>query len=153
MKKDKTPEVRFLSKTLIETIAELEELKVQHGVQQSSSLNIVITDGHCLVGVRYISDGYDKNPPTLYYSSGNLCTCKNGISHKNSPPSDQALSKSFGTATSTICHKNSLPSDYAVLVVSEKLTDNDEDWNEVPPNHLIEVNKSLSVRIESLPPF
>lgn len=127
LKKNKTSGVRFLSDTLIETIDELEVLKMKHGVQQASSLNIVMTDGSCLVGIRYISKGYETMPPTLYYSSGKLCTCDNGISHMESSSCDKA-----------------------VLVVSEKLTDYQDEWNEVPPNHLIEVDESLSVHVASL---
>jgi len=127
LKKKKNSGVRFISETLIETIDELEELKVKHGVQQASSLNIVITDGSCLVAVRYISKGYEKIPPTLYYSSGKLCACENGISHLES----------------SSCNKS-------VLIVSEKLTDYQDEWNEVPPNHLIEVNEYLSVNVVSL---
>jgi predicted glutamine amidotransferase len=131
LKKNNISGVRFLSDTLIETIDELEVLKTKHDVQQASSLNIVITDGSCLVGVRYISKGYEKIiPPTLYYSSGKLCTCDNGISHMESSSCDKA-----------------------VLVVSEKLTDYQDEWNEVPPNHLIEVDNLLSVSIKSLSSF
>jgi len=130
LKKTKTSGVRILSDTLIETIDELEAIKTKHGVQQASSLNIVITDGSCLVGVRYISKGYEKIPPTLYYSSGKLCTCENGISHLELSSCDKA-----------------------VLIVSEKLTDYQDEWNEVPPNHLIEVDQSLSIRVDRLPVF
>jgi len=130
LKKTKTSGVRILSDTLIETIDELEAIKTKHGVQQASSLNIVITDGSCLVGVRYISKGYEKIPPTLYYSSGKLCTCENGISHLELSSCDKA-----------------------VLIVSEKLTDYQDEWNEVPPNYLIEVDQSLSIRVDRLPVF
>lgn len=130
LKKNKTSGVRLLSDTLIETIDELEVLKIKHGVQQASSLNIGITDGNCLVGVRYISKGHENTPPTLYYSSGKLCTCNNGISHMETSSCDKA-----------------------VLIVSEKLTDYQDEWNEVPPNHLIEVDHLLSVSTKSLSSF
>lgn len=128
LKKNPVSDVRCLSETLIETIDELEELKIKHGVQQASSLNIVITNGNCLTGVRYISKGCERIPPTLYYSSGKLCTCDNGISHMETSSCDKA-----------------------VLIVSEKLTDYQDEWIEVPPNHLIEVDPSLSIRVDRLP--
>lgn len=127
LKKNKTSGTHVLSETLIETIDELEELKIKQGVQQASSLNIVITDGRYLVAVRYISEGYEKTPPTLYYSSGKLCTCENEINHVESSACDKA-----------------------VLVVSEKLTDYLDEWIEVPPNHLIEVDNLLSINIKRL---
>ncbi len=130
LKKEQTSGVAILSETLIETIEELEALKIEHGVDLASSLNIVITDGSSLVGVRYISKGQQRIPPTLYYSSGKLCTCDNGISHMDSSSCDKA-----------------------VLIVSEKLTDYQDEWNEVPVNHLIEVDDLLSVNIKSLPVF
>jgi len=43
--------------------------------------------------------------------------------------------------------------DKAVLIVSEKLTDYQDEWNEVPPNHLIEVDNLLTVGIKRLPAF
>lgn len=36
-------------------------------------------------------------------------------------------------------------SEHAVLIVSEKLTDVEEDWNKVPTNHMIVVDSDLSV--------
>jgi len=48
---------------LVETIEDLEALKIEHGVQQASSLNIVITDGRCVVGLRYISKSHEQIPP------------------------------------------------------------------------------------------
>ena len=130
LKKKKTSGTDILSETLIETIKELEAIKIEHGVQQASSLNIVMTDGSSLVGVRYISKGHEQIPPTLYYSSGKLCTCDNGISHMDTSSCDKA-----------------------VLIVSEKLTDYHDEWNEVPPNHLIEVDAMLSVSTKSFPAF
>jgi len=115
---------------LVETIEDLEALKIEHGVQQASSLNIVITDGRCVVGLHYISKSHEQIPPTLYYSLGQLCTCDNGISHMNDSSCDKA-----------------------VLIVSEKLTDYQDEWNEVPPNHLIEIDNLLSVGIKRLPSF
>jgi predicted glutamine amidotransferase len=39
--------------------------------------------------------------------------------------------------------------DNAVLVVSEKLTD-DKDWTMIPANHLVIVEDSLNVRIRAI---
>lgn len=130
LKKEKSSGARFLSETLIETIEELEGLKRKNDVQQPSTLNIVLTDGSCLVAVRYISQGHDRIPPTLYYSSGKLCACGNKISHLKT----------------SSCGK-------AVLVVSEKLTDYLDEWNEVAVNHLIEVDDLLSINIKRLAAF
>lgn len=130
LKKEKRSSPHILSETLIETIEELEALKRKNDVQQASTLNIVLTDGSCLIAVRYVSKGHDRTPPTLYYSSGKLCACGNKISHLES----------------SSCGK-------AVLIVSEKLTDYLDEWNEVPPNHLIEVNDSLSISTRHLSVF
>ena len=35
----------------------------------------------------------------------------------------------------------------AVLIVSEKLTDREEDWLPVPQNHFISVNRNLEVHL------
>jgi predicted glutamine amidotransferase len=39
--------------------------------------------------------------------------------------------------------------DQAVLVVSEKLSD-DKDWRMIPPNHFVIVEPSLNVRIRPI---
>ncbi len=127
LNKQATSGASFVSETLLETLEELEQLKIAHAVDQPSSLNIVLTDGDCMVGLRYSTEGYDHVAPTLYYSSGKLCTCDNGISHM----------------VTSSCDK-------AVLIVSEKLTDQQDEWHEVPVNHLIEINHSLSVTVKAL---
>ena len=39
--------------------------------------------------------------------------------------------------------------DHAVLIVSEKLSD-DKDWTIIPPNHFVIVEDSLNVRIRPI---
>jgi predicted glutamine amidotransferase len=38
----------------------------------------------------------------------------------------------------------------AVLIVSEKLTENERDWNPIPPNHFISVDRDLQIRLNPM---
>ncbi|MFQ5707034.1 MAG: class II glutamine amidotransferase [bacterium] len=110
--------------SLEETIAELRELTQQQGIHEPFFLNVAMTNGKFMVATRYVSDP-DLNPPTLYHSEGSRYECYDGVCKM----------------------ERSEPSEHAVLIVSEKLTDLEEDWHEVPPNHFVVVSEDLSVSI------
>jgi predicted glutamine amidotransferase len=99
----------------------VQNLKKEVGIDQEvSTFNMMITDGHRIFGTRFSSDP-QKETRTLYFSSGERFECTNGLSRM----------KKNGAA------------DQAVLIVSERLNDFDEEWTAIPPNHFIAVENDL----------
>ncbi|MBI1769387.1 MAG: class II glutamine amidotransferase [Bacteroidetes bacterium] len=108
------------------TFRELKKLMADHGITEAAYLNMVFTNGLFLVGTRYCTDPKEE-PLTLYHSEGSRYVVEDGITRMEAPEDD----------------------DQAVLVVSEKLTD-DPNWTMIPPNHFVIVEQTLNVRIRPI---
>jgi glutamine amidotransferase len=108
------------------TFTALKKMMVDNGIREEAYLNMVYTNGSFIVGTRYVTDPKEE-PLTLYHSEGSRYVVEDGITQLKAPEDD----------------------DQAVLVVSEKLSD-DKDWTLVPPNHFVIVEDSLNVRIRPI---
>jgi len=108
------------------TFSYLKKLMVDCGVTEPAYLNMVFTNGLFLVATRYVTDP-NEEPLTLYHSEGSRYVVEDGVTRMESPEDD----------------------DHAVLVVSEKLTD-DDYWTMIPKNHLVIVEQSLNVRVRPI---
>lgn len=109
------------------TFTRLKQLMATHGIAEPAYLNMVVTNGLFLVGTRYVTDAREE-PLTLYHSEGSRYVVEDGITQMKTPEDDD---------------------DQAVLVVSEKLTD-DKDWTLIPPQHFVIVDRALNVRIRPI---
>ena len=108
------------------TFRNIKHLMTKYEIQEPAYLNMVFTDGNFLVATRYVTD--DKEEPlTLYHSEGSRYVVEDGITRLEAPNDN----------------------DQAVLVVSEKLSD-DKDWTMIPPNHFVIVEQSLNVRVKPI---
>lgn len=108
------------------TFTFVKKLMVKHGIQEAAYLNMVITNGQFIVATRWVSDPAEE-PLTLYHSEGSRYVVEDGITHMMAPEDD----------------------DQAVLIVSEKLTD-DSHWTMIPKNNFVIVEPSLNVRIRPI---
>jgi glutamine amidotransferase len=108
------------------TFMELKKMMVECGVKEEAYLNMVVTNGLFFVGTRYVTDPKEE-PLTLYHSEGSRFVVEDGVTRMFAPEDD----------------------DQAVLVVSEKLTD-DAHWTMIPKNHLVIVEQTLNVRIKPI---
>jgi glutamine amidotransferase len=108
------------------TFNTLKELMEKHDIKEEAYLNMVVTNGQFLVATRYVTNP-NEDPLTLYHSEGARYVVEDGITHMMAPEDD----------------------DQAVLVVSEKLTD-DAHWTMIPKNHFVIVEPSLNVRIRPI---
>lgn len=104
----------------------VKKLMAKAGIKEPAYLNMVVTNGHFLVATRYVSDP-NEEPLTLYHSEGSRYVVEDGVTHMMAPEDD----------------------DQAVLVVSEKLTD-DAHWTMIPKNHFVVVEPSLNVRVRPI---
>lgn len=108
------------------TFKALKILMSENGIQEPAYLNMVFTNGLFFVGTRYVTDPKEE-PLTLYHSEGSRYVVEDGITHLEAPEDN----------------------DSAVLIVSEKLTD-DATWTSIPANHFVIVERSLNVRIRPI---
>ncbi|MBK7653608.1 MAG: class II glutamine amidotransferase [Flammeovirgaceae bacterium] len=108
------------------TYRDLKMMMGKYGIQEPAYLNMVVTNGLFVVATRYCSDPKEE-PLTLYHSEGSRYVVEDGITRLEAPEDN----------------------DHAVLVVSEKLTD-DKNWTMIPPNHFVIVEQSLNVRIRPI---
>jgi glutamine amidotransferase len=108
------------------TFRTLKKLMSDYGITEPAYLNMVFTNGLFLVATRYVTDPKEE-PLTMYHSEGGRYVVENGDTRMEAPQDD----------------------DNAVLVVSEKLTD-DKDWTMLPANHLVIVEQSLNVRVRPI---
>jgi predicted glutamine amidotransferase len=101
-------------------------MMADYKIQEPAYLNMVFTNGLFIVATRYVTDPKEE-PLTLYHSEGSRYVVEDGNTRLEAPKDN----------------------DNAVLVVSEKLTD-DKDWTMIPPNHLVIVEPLLNVRIRPI---
>jgi predicted glutamine amidotransferase len=106
----------------------IQEMKEEAGIaEEVSNFNMMVTNGRRIFGTRYSSNPGKENR-TLYYSTGNEFQCRDGV-----------------------CRMvNSDPAVSAVLIASEKLNDNIEEWIPVPQNHFIAVDRDLAVHLSPM---
>ena len=108
------------------TFTDLKKMMADSGITEPAYLNMLVTNGLFFVATRYTTDP-KEDPLTLYHSEGGRYVVEDGVSHMVAPKDD----------------------DQAVLVVSEKLTD-DSHWTLIPNNHFVVVDNDLNVRIRPI---
>jgi predicted glutamine amidotransferase len=113
---------------LTKTIAHVESVRRDAGVEESSQLNLAVTDGRCAVVSRFISREPDK-ANSLYVHVGGRYECEGGIC--------QMRPASAGNQ--------------AVIVASEPLS-KDPGWQPVAANHLVIVDEDLHVEQRPIQP-
>ncbi len=119
-----------LRRALGATIAQLNEWTRAAGIVEASFYNFAVTDGHALVISRYCSADGIKGA-SLHYSRGMAFVClPGGACDMHAAGPDEAAA--------------------AVIVASERLTDDKDDWIEVPDNHTVTVLPDLSVKLERI---
>ena len=108
------------------TFSALKKLMNDYGIEEEAYLNMVVTNGLFIVGTRYVTNPKEE-PLTLYHSEGSRFVVEDGITKMEAPEDD----------------------DHAVLVVSEKLTD-DKSWSMIPANHFVIIEQTLNVKVRPI---
>ncbi|OGF68324.1 MAG: hypothetical protein A2Y62_10270 [Candidatus Fischerbacteria bacterium RBG_13_37_8] len=106
--------------SIANAIAEIK--KIDYG-----GLNFILSDGKRLYAYR------DANHNLEYYSLYVLLRA----------PTHDSLLDMFSEETRVLLHSKTLHSENAVLICSEKLTE--EDWLSIPKGHLVEVREDLTL--------
>jgi glutamine amidotransferase len=108
------------------TFSFIKKLLVQYDIKEPAYLNMIVTNGLFMIGTRYVTDP-NLDALTLYHSEGSRYVVEEGITKMQAPKDD----------------------DQAVLVVSEKLSD-DANWTMIPRNHFVIVESSLNVKVRPI---
>lgn len=114
-----------IGQAIVKTIAQLEAWTAEAGTVGPSYYNFAVTDGRSVATVRYVSD-QRLEPISLYYAAGRMYEC----------------------STETCRLIEAPPSERAVIIASERLTEEREAWVRVAPNHLLTVTAELEVSVE-----
>ncbi len=113
--------VERMARALIAAIREVEQLRLEAGVEQGSELNVALSDGIASIATR-VSSLYPENPPSLYVQLGKRWICDGRDCRMLDPETGRG----------------------AVIISSEKLSD-DPGWEAVLPNQLVVVERDLTV--------
>jgi ergothioneine biosynthesis protein EgtC len=116
-----------LTKAMRNTVASIERWSIRAGARRPSHMNFAVSDGHNVIATRYVTDG-DEEPQSLYVAQGERLEVRDGR-YRMLPAANTAES---------------------VIIASEPLTDSLEDWQAVPPNHVVMVSPELHLRITAL---
>jgi len=110
------------------TFDTVQQLKEEAGIgEEVSTLNMMATDGERIVGTRYSSDP-ERATRTLYYATGSRFQCVDGFSRM--VQDDDGIQ--------------------AVLIASEKLNADADEWHAVPQNHFLSVDAGLNVNLRPM---
>jgi predicted glutamine amidotransferase len=119
-----------LRTALVKTIASLDEWTREAGIIGPSFYNFAVTDGRSIVISRYCSaEGLPG--ASLHFSRGRKFECL---------PDGACDMHAVGAGAEA----------RAVIISSERLTDDPEDWPDVPDGHTITVFPDLSVKVEEI---
>ena len=117
-----------LANAMTETIGQIEEWVRETQPQGPSIYNFAVTDGSQMAAVRYISDP-KQDPISLYYSKRGKFTCLGGRA--------EIVEDTIGGD--------------GVILASERLTKNKDDWVRVAPNHILTISPDLMPKVELMP--
>lgn len=109
------------------TLKEILRLQALHGITEPNFINSVITDGTHMAAVRYVTEGFQ--PLSLYYAAGQEFVHLHHACHM---------------VPSANGHND------AVLLVSERLTNSDAEWHEIPAQHIFTVSHLKTVHATPL---
>ncbi|MFZ5914081.1 MAG: class II glutamine amidotransferase [Pseudomonadota bacterium] len=105
------------------TVLQIESWLQEAGVDVPSRCNFALTDGQSVLATKYVAVR-DSDPLTLYVSSGERFELAGG-EYRMRPTKCRA---------------------HAVIIASEPLTDNRDDWTPAPKNNLVVVTPELQIR-------
>ncbi len=113
--------LKRMARALTAAISDVENLRREAGVEQTSQINVALSDGTVAVATRFASDDSEA-APSLYVQLGSRWVCEGRNCRMVDPD--------YGRG--------------AVIISSERLSD-DPGWDRVPPNQLVVVEEDLTV--------
>lgn len=125
---DSADPAEAMASALESTISQAVALRGEESAEETTVLNMIITDGRCAAASRFTT-GAPSTAESLYTHSGKRYAFRNGQP----------------------CHLAEGQGNCSVLVASEPLSD-DEGWTPVPPNHIVTVRENRFVELRPCGP-
>ncbi len=122
---ERSASAREIGHLLVRTVERLEQWALETEIVGPSYYNFAVTDGQSLAAIRYVSD-QRLEPASLYY----------------------ATSRKFLRPDSDDRPGDTYADERAVIIASERLTEQTSDWVRVAPNHVLTVAANLEVAVE-----
>ncbi len=116
-----------LQSAMLRVIRTINRMSKEAGITDISLLNFAVTDGRSIIASRYINR-HNGVPASMYFSSGTQWV---------EDPRQKGFYK--------MLQKDRR--EHAIIIASERLSNTEEDWVEVPVNHFIAVTPSMNVFI------
>jgi len=114
-----------MGQALVSTIVQLERWTAETKIVAPSYYNFAVTDGQNVAAIRYVSD-QTLEPASLYYATDRRYQCADGICQL------------------VDCDQR----ERALVIASERLSEDNDHWVRVAPNHLLTVNQNLEANVE-----
>ncbi len=113
-----------LTQAMTATILRLNQWAKDAGIKEGSNFNFAVTDGENMVVTRYATP-IEKTPESLYYTYGSDFSC-----------------------TGDTCRmENPLKNKSSIIISSEPVTEEHDNWIEIPSGTLLEVNEKNDLRM------
>jgi glutamine amidotransferase len=113
------------------TLKIINKIQDDHEIRDTTYINAIITDGVQMIGTRYVRHG--TAPLTLHYTAGSAFVHSHG-SCRMIPKSERETLDQYD----------------AILIASEKLTGDDEGWENIPDQHFIFVDRYKRVHLDPI---
>ena len=107
--------------------ADLSDLMIEHNVRQHSYLNLVVTNGTCVVAVRYTTNP-NVQPASLYYMHGREYHCRGETC---------VMEPTYGKPS-------------AIVLASEPFTSRRSDWMKVERNAMMIVDETMRISFRNV---
>ena len=127
LKQSTLPTTKDMAVCLEQTFTEILQLMREHNISDPAYFNMVVTDGKKMVGSRFVSDK-EATPLSLHHSENGKFICEKGVA---------SIRKGH-------------PNGGGVILASEKLTAEEEDWRMVPEHHFVMVEENQEVHFRPI---
>jgi len=107
--------------------SDLSDLMIEHDVRQHSYLNLVVTNGTCMVAVRYTTNP-NVQPASLYYMHGREYHCRGEIC---------VMEPTYGKPSS-------------IVLASEPFTARRSDWMKMERNSMMVVDETMRISFRNV---
>ncbi len=115
--------LKRMARALTAAIGDIEQMRHESGVEQTSQINVALSDGTIAVASRFASDN-SETAPSLYVHLGRAWRCTGRRCRMVDPDTGRG----------------------AVIISSERLS-KDPGWERVEPNQLVVIEKDLTVGV------
>lgn len=107
--------------------SDLSELMIEHDIRQHSYLNLAVTNGTCMVAVRYTTNP-NVQPASLYYMHGREYHCRGEVC---------VMEPTFGKPS-------------AIVLASEPFTARRSDWMKMERNAMMIIDETMRISFRNV---